>query len=70
MESNKNSKNSNGYFHGGAHGDTQRKRTGFRNGINLDYDYNSEYGDGDIPDIDKPHNMEEDPEDYDYNDRY
>lgn len=22
--------------------------------INLDYDYNSEYGDGDIPDIDKP----------------
>lgn len=22
--------------------------------INLDYDYNTEYGDGDIPDIDKP----------------
>lgn len=22
-------------------------------GINLDYDYNTEYGDGDIPDIDK-----------------
>lgn len=24
-----------------------------QNGINLDYDYNSEYGDGDIPNIDK-----------------
>lgn len=22
--------------------------------INLDYDYNTEYGDGDIPDVDKP----------------
>lgn len=22
--------------------------------INLDYDFNTEYGDGDIPDIDKP----------------
>ncbi len=22
--------------------------------INLDYDYNTEYGDGDVPDIDKP----------------
>lgn len=22
-------------------------------GINLDYDYNTEYGDGDIPDVDK-----------------
>ena len=28
--------------------DTQTK-----NGINLDYDWNTEYGDGDIPDIDK-----------------
>lgn len=25
-----------------------------KNGINLDYDYNTEYGDGDIPEIDKP----------------
>ena len=25
-----------------------------RNGINLDYDYNTEYGDGDIPEIDLP----------------
>ena len=24
-----------------------------KNGINLDYDYKSEYGDGDIPNIDK-----------------
>lgn len=24
-----------------------------RNGINLDYDYNTEYGDGDIPNADK-----------------
>lgn len=24
--------------------------------INLDYDYNTEYGDGDIPDVDKPQN--------------
>lgn len=23
------------------------------NGINLDYDWNTEYGDGDIPDVDK-----------------
>ncbi|SHM91232.1 hypothetical protein SAMN02746066_03879 [Anaerosporobacter mobilis DSM 15930] len=25
----------------------------FTNKINMDYDWNSEYGDGDIPDIDK-----------------
>lgn len=24
-----------------------------KKGINLDYDYNSEYGDGDIPSVDK-----------------
>lgn len=30
------------------------KKTSTKNSINLDYDYNSEYGDGDIPDIDKP----------------
>lgn len=24
-----------------------------KNGINLDYDYNTEYGDGDIPEADK-----------------
>lgn len=28
--------------------------------INLDYDFNTEYGDGDIPDIDKPGNKEPD----------
>ncbi len=33
---------------------TPSKDTGAKNGINLDYDYNSEYGDEDIPDIDKP----------------
>ena len=33
---------------------TPKKRTGSsKNGINLDYDYNTEYGDGDIPDVDK-----------------
>jgi len=32
---------------------TPTKRTA-KNGINLDYDYNTEYGDGDIPNIDKP----------------
>ncbi|BCN32053.1 hypothetical protein [Anaeromicropila herbilytica] len=36
---------------------TPTKRTSTKDGINLDYDYNSEYGDGDIPDIDKPHNV-------------
>lgn len=30
------------------------KRTGDHNQSNLDYDFNTEYGDGDIPDIDKP----------------
>lgn len=33
---------------------TPTKRTNASNQINLDYDYNTEYGDGDIPDIDKP----------------
>ncbi len=35
---------------------TPTKRTGVKNKINLDYDFNTEYGDGDIPDIDKPNN--------------
>lgn len=26
-----------------------------QNGINLDYDYNTDYDDGDIPEIDIPH---------------
>lgn len=30
------------------------KKTSMNNSINLDYDYNTEYGDGDIPDIDQP----------------
>lgn len=29
------------------------KQSNLKNGINLDYDYNTEYGDGDIPDCDK-----------------
>lgn len=29
------------------------KTTSAKDGINYDYDYNTEYGDGDIPDIDK-----------------
>ena len=36
------------------------KITSTQNKINLDYDYNSEYGDGDIPDIDKPSNSSDD----------
>ncbi|WP_029501559.1 hypothetical protein [Lachnoclostridium phytofermentans] len=32
---------------------TQSKDCGTKNGINFDYDYNTEYGDGDIPDVDK-----------------
>lgn len=32
---------------------TPTKRTNASNKINLDYDFNTEYGDGDIPDIDK-----------------
>lgn len=32
---------------------TSLKDCGTKDGINLDYDYNTEYGDGDIPDIDK-----------------
>ncbi|MBE5962213.1 MAG: hypothetical protein E7256_12685 [Lachnospiraceae bacterium] len=32
---------------------TPKKDTGAKNGINLDYDYNTEYGDGDIPEPDK-----------------
>lgn len=35
---------------------TPTKRTGAKNKINLDYDFNTEYGDGDIPDVDKPAN--------------
>jgi hypothetical protein len=35
---------------------TPTKRTGFKNRINLDYDFNTEYGDGDIPDEDQPDN--------------
>ncbi len=38
---------------------TPTKRTNASNQINLDYDYNTEYGDGDIPDIDKPGNKKE-----------
>lgn len=33
---------------------TPTKRTSLDDKINLDYDFNTEYGDGDIPDIDKP----------------
>lgn len=36
---------------------TPTKRTAAKNKINLDYDFNTEYGDGDIPDIDKPNNL-------------
>ena len=32
---------------------TSSKNGGTKDGINFDYDYNTEYGDGDIPDIDK-----------------
>ncbi|BCJ93505.1 hypothetical protein acsn021_10740 [Anaerocolumna cellulosilytica] len=35
---------------------TPSKDTGAKDKINLDYDFNTEYGDGDIPDIDKPGN--------------
>jgi len=35
---------------------TPSKQTGAKDKINLDYDFNTEYGDGDIPDIDKPGN--------------
>lgn len=38
---------------------TPTKRTNASNQINLDYDYNTEYGDGDIPDIDKPGSQKE-----------
>lgn len=31
----------------------QKNQQKLKDGINLDYDYNTEYGDGDIPDIDK-----------------
>lgn len=34
--------------------DKSIKTTSSKDSINFDYDYNSEYGDGDIPDIDKP----------------
>lgn len=33
---------------------TPTKITSAKDGINLDYDYNSDYGDGDIPNADKP----------------
>ncbi len=36
------------------------KITSTQDKINLDYDWNSEYGDGDIPDIDKPRNSSKD----------
>lgn len=39
---------------------TPSKRTGSKNKINLDYDFNTEYGDGDIPDIDQLGNIEND----------
>lgn len=32
---------------------SKQKNQQIKDGINLDYDYNTEYGDGDIPDIDK-----------------
>jgi hypothetical protein len=35
---------------------TPSKRTSPKDRINLDYDFNSEYGDGDIPEVDKPQN--------------
>ncbi|WFR59587.1 hypothetical protein QA584_10985 [Anaerocolumna sp. AGMB13025] len=31
---------------------SSKNRTGYN--YNYDYDYNTEYGDGDLPDIDKP----------------
>ncbi len=42
---------------------TPTKRTGAKDRINLDYDFNTEYGDGDIPDIDKPGNNYNDSDD-------
>lgn len=39
---------------------TPTKRTGAKNRINLDYDFNTEYGDGDIPDVDQLGNIERD----------
>lgn len=33
--------------------ENKREKDNFIDGINLDYDYNTEYGDGDIPEIDK-----------------
>jgi hypothetical protein len=36
---------------------TPTKNTGTKNKINLDYDYNTEYGDGDLPDSDKPSDL-------------
>jgi hypothetical protein len=44
---------------------TPTKRTGSQDRINLDYDFNTEYGDGDIPDIDKPGSRVDDSEDLD-----
>ncbi|HEX3022691.1 MAG TPA: hypothetical protein VHQ24_15535 [Lachnospiraceae bacterium] len=39
---------------------TPTKRTGAKDRINLDYDFNTEFGDGDIPDIDKKGNLFDD----------
>lgn len=48
----------------------KRNKKGTKNGINLDYDYNTEYGDGDIPDVDKNMNDFDYCDDYDdYNER-
>lgn len=46
---------------------TPTKRTGSKDKINLDYDFNTEYGDGDVPDIDKPNNEDDDDN---YSDEY
>lgn len=32
---------------------SKKNQSSTKDGINYDYDYNTEYGDGDIPDIDK-----------------
>lgn len=48
---------------------TKRTNAGAKDRINLDYDFNTEYGDGDIPDIDKPGSLVDDDME-DYNDRY
>lgn len=44
--------------------ETNKTQSGQKNStqniINYDYDWNTEYGDGDIPDIDKPRNSTKD----------